>query len=84
MKRVLFLCSRNKLRSPTAETVFANYTQLEVDSGGLSKDAAVCVSEDQIEWADIIFVMEKIHRERLNKQFGSLLANKRVTVLGIP
>lgn len=84
MKRILFLCSRNKLRSPTAEEIFAGQPGIEVDSAGLSADAEVVLSEEQVEWADLILVMERIHRARLNKRFGHLLADKRVAVLGIP
>jgi predicted protein tyrosine phosphatase len=84
MKRVLFLCSRNRLRSPTAEAVFADYPGIEVDSAGLSPDADVRLSGEQVEWADLIVVMETIHRQRLNKAFGSALKGKQVVVLGIP
>ncbi len=84
MKHLLFLCSRNRLRSPTAEAIFSDYPGVEVDSGGLSDDADVPVSEEQIEWADIIIVMEQIHRSRLNRKFGHALRGKRVAVLGIP
>lgn len=82
--RILFLCSRNKLRSPTAEAIFYDVPSIEVDSAGLSRDAEVPLCEDQVEWADLILVMEKIHRERLNQKFAHLLANKRIGVLNIP
>lgn len=84
MKRLLFLCSRNRLRSPTAEAVFAAYPEVETDSAGLSPDAELRLSAEQVEWADLILVMEAGHRERLKKMFGSLLGGKRVVVLGIP
>ena len=80
----LFLCSRNKLRSPTAEAVFADHPGVETDSAGLSADADVVLEADQVAWADLILVMEPIHRKRLQSRFGSMLANKRVVVLGIP
>ena len=84
MKRLLFVCSRNRLRSPTAQEVFSDYDGIEVDSAGLSKDADTVLSEDQVAWADVVIVMEKIHRERLNRKFGHVLKGKRVAVLGIP
>ena len=83
-RRLLFLCSRNQLRSPTAEEIFSHVPGIEVDSAGLSPDAEVPLSREQVEWADVILVMEKVHRERLNRQFGDALAGKRVRVLGIP
>lgn len=84
MKKLLFLCSQNKLRSPTAETVFAGHAGVEVDSAGLNNDAIVPLSDEQIEWADVIIVMEKVHRNRLNRKFGHLLGGKRIAVLNIP
>lgn len=83
-KRILFLCSQNKLRSPTAEAVFAGHPSVEVDSAGLNHDAEVPLSEEQVEWADLILVMESNHRNRLNKKFGKSLAGKRIAVLNIP
>jgi len=69
MKKLLFICSRNKLRSPTAEAVFSEYAELEVESAGLDRNAEVRVSTEAIEWADIIFVMEKSHKSKLSKKF---------------
>jgi predicted protein tyrosine phosphatase len=84
MKRILFLCSQNKLRSPTAEAVFSGNPSIEVDSAGLNNDAEVPLSEEQIRWADLIIVMETSHRNRLNRKFKSALAGKRIAVLNIP
>jgi predicted protein tyrosine phosphatase len=53
-------------------------------SAGTAPDADVAVSVDLIEWADLILVMEPVHRKRLNRDFAQLLRNKRVIVLGIP
>jgi predicted protein tyrosine phosphatase len=83
-KRILFLCSQNKLRSPTAEAIFADHPKIDVDSAGLNHDAEVPLSEEQVKWADLIIVMEKTHRSRLNQKFKSALAGKRITVLNIP
>jgi predicted protein tyrosine phosphatase len=83
-KHVLFLCSRNKLRSPTAEAIFSDHPAIEVDSAGLSSDAEVPLTFEQIEWADLILVMEKVHRSRLNQKFSSVLSKKRIAVLDIP
>lgn len=84
MKKLLFICSQNKLRSPTAEAVFFEYPGVEVDSAGLNNDAEVPLSEEQILWADVILVMEQCHRNRLNRKFKPSLAGKRVGVLNIP
>lgn len=84
MRRILFVCARNRLRSPTAEAVFAEHPEVEVDSAGLNEDAVVVLSPEQIEWADFILVMEKSHRTKLNRKFRRYLGGKRVVVLGIP
>ena len=84
MIHALFVCSRNRLRSPTAEAVFAGWGDVETDSAGLDHDAVVQLSPEQVDWADIIFVMERSHRRRLNQKFRRWLDGKRVICLDIP
>ena len=81
---LLFLCSKNKLRSPTAESIFADHPGVEVDSAGLSRDAEIRLADEQLHWADLIFVMEKIHLTKLNQKYRHALRGKKVIVLGIP
>jgi predicted protein tyrosine phosphatase len=81
---VLFLCSRNRLRSPTAEQTFASWPGIEVASAGLSSDAEVPLDGEQVQWAQLIFVMEKAHRSKLQKQFRQHLRGQRIICLGIP
>lgn len=82
--KVLFVCSQNHLRSPTAEAVFSGQPGLEVMSAGTSSDAENPICADLIDWADLIFVMEQVHRKRLNQQFRSRLRAKKIIVLGVP
>jgi len=82
--KLLFVCSRNRLRSPTAEAVFSDYEGIEALSAGTSVDAETQVSTDLVEWADIIFAMENHHRDKLRNRFGKLLETKRMVVLRIP
>jgi predicted protein tyrosine phosphatase len=82
-RRVLFVCSRNRLRSPTAEQVFATWPGLETDSAGLAADAVTPLSVEQLEWAELIMLMESAHRHRLVSRHRDHLKDKRVIVLGI-
>lgn len=82
--RVLFVCSRNRLRSPTAEAVFAGRDGLEVLSAGTNRDADVPLTAELAAWADLICAMEPVHRAKLTSRFGASLSGTRVTVLGIP
>lgn len=84
MTNILFVCSANRLRSPTAEQVFSTWPGIETDSAGISNGADVLLSAEQIEWADLIFVMEKTHRNKLNRKFRASLNKKRVICLDIP
>jgi predicted protein tyrosine phosphatase len=83
MMHVLFVCSRNRRRSPTAEALFAGREGIEALSAGTAVDAETTVSSELIAWADIIFTMETVHRGRLEAQFGALLKQKKLIVLGI-
>lgn len=82
--KILFICSRNRLRSPTAEAIFSEYPGVEASSAGTSVDADNPVSFDQVAWADIIFVMEDVHRRKLKEKFSDLLKTKKIVVLRIP
>lgn len=84
MKKLLFICSENRLRSPTAETVFSEYEGVEAIGAGTNADAETTVSGDLMEWADVILVMEKMHRNKVSKKFKALLKNKRIITLDIP
>lgn len=83
MTNVLFVCSQNKLRSPTAEQVFASWPGIEVSSAGLNNDAENPLDAEQVAWADLVFVMEAAHRNKLSKRFRKAL-RARVICLGIP
>ena len=84
MKNILFICSQNKLRSPTAEVVFCDYEGWNVRSAGLNNDAEVPLGTEDVEWADIIFVMEQAHKKKLKQKFRESLKNQKVVCLGIP
>lgn len=84
MRKVLFVCSQNRLRSPTAEQVFSKRADIEVDSAGTNNDADNPLTAELVEWADIIFVMEKTHRNKLQQRFRRHLKKARVICLDIP
>jgi len=81
---VLFICSRNQWRSPTAEKVWRSHPELAVRSAGTSPNARHHVSEEDLRWAEAIFVMEEKHKSRLMAKFGRVVENKPVYVLDIP
>ena len=81
---VLFVCGKNRLRSPTAEQVFANWPGVETASAGTGHDADCPVSAELIVWADTVLVMEASHRSKIAARFRPQLRGKRIAVLGIP
>ena len=84
MKNVLFVCSQNELRSPTAERVFSGRRDIEVASAGLNHDAPQPVTPELLAWADVIFVMEKAHLSRMRGRFRKHLNRQRLVCLDIP
>jgi len=79
-KNLLFICSANLNRSPTAEYIFKdNYN---TKSAGFDMLSPIKVSRELLEWADIIFVMEEWHRYKLKQLFPDV--KKKVFVLNIP
>ena len=82
--KVLFVCSRNRLRSLTAETIFDGAGGHQVRSAGTAEGARIRVTAGHVGWADLIFVMEKRHLGRLREKFPEELAGKPVVCLYIP
>jgi predicted protein tyrosine phosphatase len=83
-QNILFICSRNQWRSPTAESIFRKHPDLNVRSAGTSDKARRKVTDTDIGWAHTIFVMESQHRRQLQSKFGDLLTNKKLIILDIP
>ena len=82
--KLLFICSRNKIRSLTAEKVFGNRPDCHVRSAGTRAGARIVVTEGHLGWADIIFCMEKSHASQLRAKFTEALEGKRLICLRIP
>ncbi|NTE05046.1 protein tyrosine phosphatase [Agrobacterium tumefaciens] len=81
---ILFVCSRNKWRSLTAETIFKNHPDHQVRSAGTEPSARIKINAKMITWADLIFVMEKRHRQRISERFPAEIDGKEIITLGIP
>jgi predicted protein tyrosine phosphatase len=84
LKTILFICSQNRLRSPTAEQVFADYPGVEVVSAGTNNDAENPLTGELVKWADMIVVMEKQHKAKLKQKFRTSLRGQRIVCLDIP
>lgn len=67
--RVLFVCAMNQWRSPTAEQLYRTDPRLEVRSAGVRSEARRRVSAADLEWADVVFVMEQEQRSWICRQF---------------
>jgi len=82
--KVLFVCSRNRRRSLTAEKIFTGIPGLVVRSAGTQPEARVVVTEGHLGWADVVFVMEKSHLAKLRRKYPEALSGKTVVALLIP
>ena len=82
--KLLFICSRNKWRSLTAEKIFHGVNGYDVRSAGTEERARIKVTSGHIGWADLIFVMEKKHVRRLQESFRETLSHKKIICLNIP
>ena len=82
--KVLFVCSRNQWRSPTAERVFAKDPRLAVRSAGTSARARRSVRIEDLRWADVVLVMEHKHAQRIRASFARASSQLPMHVLDIP
>jgi predicted protein tyrosine phosphatase len=82
--KLLFVCSRNKRRSLTAEKWLDGFDGLEVRSAGTQPGARVALTAGLIGWADVIFWMEKSHLNRARERFAMEIDQAENVVLHIP
>lgn len=71
-KKVLFVCNLNMMRSPTAEDLFKGHSKIDVKSAGISRNAVVPLNDELLQWADIVFVMEKEQMDFIKKRFKKI------------
>lgn len=81
---ILFVCTANKLRSPTAAAIFSGREDISVRSAGLDPAAPTRFDEELAAWADRIYVMENHHRNKIRKKFKKALGTTPVITLNIP
>lgn len=81
---VLFVCSRNQWRSRTAETIFGKNQKHSIRSTGTAADARIKISLKLFDWADMIFVMEKKHKDQMRDKYGFPVDEKEIIILDIP
>jgi len=84
LRNILFICSRNKWRSLTAETIYKNNSEFNVKSAGTENSARVKINSKLLIWADVIFVMEKHHKYKLILNFPDEIKTKEIHILEIP
>lgn len=82
MSNLLFICSKNQWRSPTAELLFKNHPVHIARSVGTNNNARIRVSQKMIDWADVVFVMERKHRDIIRERF--IISDQPLIVLDIP
>jgi predicted protein tyrosine phosphatase len=83
-KKLLFVCTVNRMRSATAHKVYETDARFEVKSAGTDKSASTVLTEELLNWAESVVVMEKHHRNHIRKHFPDIYINKRIVCLYIP
>lgn len=82
--KLLFICSRNQWRSPTAEALFRNHPRYDARSAGTSDNARIKVTACHMRWADVVLCMERKHTDLLRERFPDELAGRTLITLRIP
>lgn len=81
---VLFVCSKNQWRSPTAEAVYRDDPRVSVRSRGTATSAKQTIRTADLAWANLVLVMEDKHRHRLFADFPGETRFLPIEVLRIP
>lgn len=82
MSNLLFICSKNQWRSPSAELLFKNHPIHTTRSAGTNNKARIRVTQKMIDWADVLFVMEHKHRDVIRERF--IISGQPIIILEIP
>jgi len=82
-QKLLFVCTENRMRGPTAEAMYQGFPDYEVKSAGTELSARIPLTQEHVQWADMIFVIEPEHLERLQLEYGDLLSGKNIICLNI-
>jgi len=72
------------MRSATAHKIFESDPRFEVDSAGTSKSASTVLELEHLEWADVVIVMEKSHRNFIRHKYPDHFRTKKIVCLFIP
>lgn len=80
----MFVCTQNRFRSRTAEELYRGCRDIEVRSAGVARDARIPLTSDLLEWADLVFVFERGHRNIIHKHFPQLYPQKKIVCLYVP
>lgn len=81
--KLLFVCGRNKRRSPTAAAIFQNDDRVSVRSAGVGETSRRRLSVEDLEWADLVLVMEQKYKTRIQQSYGRVMNLPPVKALGI-
>ena len=81
---LLFVCTVNRMRSCTAETIYGTNPAYKVKSAGITPTAPNQVTAELLKWADRVFVMENIHRAFITEKFPGIDLGMKLIVLNIP
>jgi predicted protein tyrosine phosphatase len=83
-RKIIFVCTINRMRSATAHKIFASDPRFEIKSAGTDANASVKLSKEMLDWADAVVVMEKYHRNKIRKDYPEIYNQKPIICLYIP
>jgi predicted protein tyrosine phosphatase len=82
--RILFVCGRNQWRSPTAKRIYRKDPRVTVRLGGVASKSSRTISERDLDWADLVIVMEPRHAARIRANFRARDSFPPMESLDIP
>ena len=82
--KILFVFTVNRMRSATAHKIYESDDRFEVKSAGTDKSADTVLAKEDLDWADIVVVMEKHHRNFIRQKYPEIYGSKKIVCLYIP
>ena len=69
---------REQNEDATAHKIFESDPRFEVDSAGINQSASTVLEPEHLEWADVVMVMEKPHRNFIRHKYPEYYKTKKI------
>ena len=79
-KKILFVCTINRMRNARAHEMYKSDDRFVIDSARTVDEARNKIKHTNLEWADVIIVMERHHRKGMFRFLNLIKIMDQITI----